>query len=120
VYFCKIFHNLINGKTKVATGQIKNPIKKTASSKIKPAKRIRSAMIKRLFIIIPIKIEKPTNPSLYSFFQGRKNVLIIKGSEKTPKKFLFKDRKNLKIFFGASRYQNLRIFSGSDNIFIGQ
>jgi hypothetical protein len=58
-------------------------------------------------------IEKPTKPSRYSFFQGRKKVLIIKGSEKTPKKALFKEAKNRSIFRGASKYQNLRKIRGN-------
>lgn len=116
--FCKIFHNLINGKITIAKGQIKNPIKKAISKIIRLIKRTKSAKIKRLLITIPIKIENPTKPSRYSFFQGRKKVFSIKSKEKTPKKVLFKDIKKLRIFFGASKYQNLRILSKSDNIFI--
>jgi hypothetical protein len=78
--------------------------------------KIKSAKINRLFIIIPIMIEKPTKPSRYSFFQGLKKVLSIKGSEKTPKKALFKEAKNLKIFLGASKYQNLRKIRGNNKI----
>lgn len=58
-------------------------------------------------------MENPTNPSRYSFFQGLKKVLSIKGSEKTPKKALFKEAKNRSIFRGASKYQNLRIKKGN-------
>jgi hypothetical protein len=62
---------------------------------------------------MPIKIENPTRPSRYSFFQGLKKVLSIKGSEKTPKKALFKEAKNLKIFRGASKYQNFKKIRGN-------
>ena len=62
---------------------------------------------------MPIKIENPTKPSRYSFFQGLKKVLNIKGSEKTPKKALFKEAKNLKIFRGASKYQSFKKIRGN-------
>src|ERR1035437_82945 len=88
------------------------------SAKISKANRNKSAKINRLFITIPITIEKPTKPSRYSFFQGLKKVLNIRGSEKTPKKALFKEAKNRSIFRGASKYQNLRISKGSNNNFM--
>ena len=115
--FCEIFHNLTNGKIKVAKGQIKNPIKRIISKIIKPTKRTRSARIKRLLITTPIKIENPTKPSRYSFFQGRKKVFNIRGKEKTPKKVLSKDMKKGKSCLGASRYQNFRIYSGNAKTF---
>jgi len=115
--FSKIFHNLINGKIIIAKGQIKNPIKKTISKITRPARRTKSAKIKRLLIVIPIKIENPTNPSRYSFFQGLKKVLSIRGKEKTPIKVLFKDMKKLRIFLGASRYQNFKISRRNVNTF---
>jgi hypothetical protein len=115
--FCKVFHNLTNGKIKVAKGQIKKPIKKTVSKIIRPAKRTRSAKINRLLIAIPIKIENLTKPSLYSFFQGLKKVFSIKGREKTPKNVLSKDMKKEKSNLGASKYQNFRISNGNANIF---
>lgn len=116
--FCKIFHILINGKITIAKGQIKNPIKMAISKTIRPVKITKSARIKRLLTAIPIKIENPTKPSRYSFFQGLKKVFNIKDKEKTPKNVLFKDMKNLRIFFGASKYQNLRTLGRSSNIFI--
>ena len=61
-------------------------------------------------------MEKPTKPSRYSFFQGLKKVLNIKGSEKTPKYALFNEAKNLKILTGASRYQNFRKMKGNNKI----
>jgi hypothetical protein len=61
-------------------------------------------------------MENPTNPSRYSFFQGLKKVLSIRGSEKTPKKALFREAKNLRILTGASKYQNLRKIKGNDKI----
>ena len=63
-------------------------------------------------------MEKPTSPSRYSFFQGLKKVLSIRGSEKTPKKALFKEAKKRSMFRGASKYQNLRIKKGNDNNFM--
>jgi len=75
--------------------------------------KIKSAKINKLFIIIPIIIEKPTNPSRYSFFQGLKKVFSIKGSEKTPKKALFKEAKKRRILLGASRYQNFIKMKGN-------
>jgi hypothetical protein len=58
-------------------------------------------------------MENPTKPSRYSFFQGLKKVLSIKGSEKTPKKALFKEAKNRNIFRGASKYQNFKKIRGN-------
>jgi hypothetical protein len=86
------------------------------STKIKPTNKIKSAKINRLFITIPIKIENLTNPSRYSFFQGRKKVFTIRGSEKTPKKALFNEAKKCRIFFGASKYQNLKKMTGNNKI----
>ena len=115
--FCKLFHNLTNGKIIIAKGQIKNPIKNTISKRINPLRRTKSARIKRLLITTPIKIENPIKPSRYSFFQGLKNVFSIKDKEKTPKKVLFKDMKKLRIFFGASKYQNFKISRRNVNDF---
>ena len=116
--FCKVFHNLTNGKTKVAKGQIKKPIKKIISNITRATRSIRSAKIKRLLIAIPIKIENQIMPSRYSFFQGRKKVFSIRGKEKTPKKVLSKEMKKTKSCLGASKYQNLKILSGSNNALI--
>jgi len=113
VKFGEIFHSLINGKINIPKGQIRKPIRKTVSKIIKPKSNTKSASIKRLLITIPITIEKPTNPSRYSFFQGLKKVFIIKGSEKTPKNVLFKEMKKEKSCLGASKYQNLRIKKGN-------
>ena len=115
--FSKVFHNLTNGKIIIINGQIKNPIKNAISKITKPTSRTKSANIKRLLIVIPIKIENPTNPSRYSFFQGLKKVFSIRGKEKTPIKALFKDIKKLRIFLGASRYQNFKISERNINIF---
>ncbi len=73
-------------------------------------------MIKRLLITIPMKMENPIKPCLYSFFQGLKKVFNIRGKEKALKKALSKEIKNLTIFFGASMYQNFKKMKGNDNI----
>lgn len=75
-----------------------------------------SAVINRVLRAIPMNIENFTRPSLYSFFQGRKYVLTIRGSEKALKKDLLSVEKYLNSEKGASRYQNFRISKGSFNI----
>jgi len=55
--------------------------------------KIRSAAITKIFINIPIAIEKPTKPFLYSFFQGLKYVLIRIGRETNFRKELFSEAK---------------------------
>lgn len=74
-------------------GKSKNATNKTISTVNNPKNNVKPAVIKSVLIIIPIKIEKPTSPSLYSFFQGLKNVLIIKGSENALKKDLLRDKR---------------------------
>jgi hypothetical protein len=69
-------------------------------------------MISKLLTIIPIALEKPTNPSLYSFFSGLKNVFKSSGSEKSWKNALLSDWKKPSIEAGASIYQNLRKAKG--------
>jgi len=64
------------------TGKVINNIN-TINSHISKKKNItKSEIIKRVLKTIPIKTENITSPSRYSFFQGLKNVLSIKGSEK--------------------------------------
>ena len=75
--------------------------------------KIRSLVINKLLITIPIKIENLTRPCLYSFFQGRKKVLSIKGNEKTPKKALSREAKKRRMFRGASKYQNFKKMKGN-------
>lgn len=41
----------------------------------------RQTEIRTVFIAIPNKIEKITNPSLYSFLSGLKNALIRRGRD---------------------------------------
>ena len=72
----------------------------------------RSAKITKVFIKIPIAIEKTTNPFLYSFFQGRKNVLMRSGKDSNERSDLFNEMKNLIILTGASIYQNFRKVKG--------
>lgn len=74
----------------------------------------RSAKIMKLLINIPIAMENPTNPSLYSFFNGLKYVLTKRGSEKRWMEALLSDAKKLTSTTGASMYQNLRKIKGKD------
>lgn len=77
-----MIHNLTNKTNIVSNGhQIKN-VKKVSSRNITEKKIIKSTAINIVFIKIPIPIENATNPFLYSFFRGLKNVLIIKGRDK--------------------------------------
>lgn len=76
-----IFHYLIKSIKKVSTGHAINKIRKTASRVSIAVYITRSNKISAVFIKIPINMEKTTNPGLYSFFRGLKNVLIIKGSD---------------------------------------
>ncbi len=79
------------------------------TSKIKRQKNIiKSARITNVLINIPIPIEKPTSPSRYSFFHGRKYVFMSKRSENALKKALFKDLKKERRPIGASKNQNLK------------
>jgi hypothetical protein len=57
---------------KLQTGQEMNVTMKHISNKISANNRITSTIITNVFINIPMPIEKPTNPSRYSFFQGLK------------------------------------------------
>lgn len=100
-------------------GQRRKLINNKISTKISPANIIISAKINIDLKIIPINIENPTNPFLYSFFQGLKKVFNIRVTEKSPIKALFRDKKNLRSEMGASRYQNFIISRGSKVNFIG-
>lgn len=95
------------------TGNNKNPTKKLNSKTISSAKINKSTEINRVLSAIPINIENLTNPSLYSFFHGLKNVFSIKGTENALKKDLLRVKKYFKILNGASKYQNLTIRTGS-------
>ena len=63
--------------------------------------------MRTLFNITPNRIEKPTKPFLYSFFNGLKKVLINKDKDRICKTTLFKLMKYLIKEIGASRNQNL-------------
>lgn len=73
----------------------------------------KSTAIKRDLSTMPINIENLTNPSLYSFFHGLKKVLSIRGRENALKKDLLRVKKYLRRETGASKYQNLKISTGS-------
>jgi len=102
--------------TKAIIGNIKKTKKNLISKTIKQINKNKSAKMNKLLIAIPIKMENPTKPCLYSFFQGLKKVLIIKVSEKTSKNALFKDAKKRRIFKGASKYQNFKKMKGNEII----
>lgn len=74
-------------------GKIKNPAKTAASKISRKTKENKPTKINKDLKAIPIKMENFTSPSLYSFFQGLKNVLSIKGIEKTLKNDLFRVKK---------------------------
>ena len=67
----------------VKNGHKRNPRKIPISTRKSPTKRRRLAKITHALINIPMPIENPINPSLYSFFQGLKNVLRRSGIEKS-------------------------------------
>lgn len=93
---------------------------KAANAKIstnnRRRKRTKSAKITKLFIKIPIALEKPTSPCLYSFFHGLKYVFTRRGTEKSSKNALFNEAKKLKSEMGASINQNFKKFKGNKNI----
>ena len=97
-------------------GQVKKNTNTSASTQTKAENSNRSAVINKLLITIPIKIEKPIKPFLYSFFHGLKKVLNINGREKALKNDLFNDPKYLKSKKGALIYQNMTMSTGSLNI----
>lgn len=69
----------------------KNRINNSISNIIK--KIMLSTIIKTSFITIPIPIENPTKPFLYSFFIGQKNVRIKSGKENSCKNAIFSEAK---------------------------
>lgn len=58
------------------------------------------------FMRIPAIIEKKTSPSLYSFFNGLKNVLKSNGTESNDATYLLKLSRKLKTPPITSLYQN--------------
>jgi hypothetical protein len=69
-------------------------------------------MIKIDLTKIPIAIENLTRPGRYSFLRGLKNVFNSSGSEKSCKKELLNEAKNLNSAIGLSKNQNLRNITG--------
>lgn len=88
-----------------ANGNKKNIITTIISSTSRVKKTTMSASITQNFINIPIPIEKPTKPSLYSFFHGLKKVFIKSDKDTNCKKYLFKERKNFITEIGTSMNQ---------------
>lgn len=72
-----------------------------------------SANITNSLIKIPMTIENPTKPSLYSFFQGLKKVFIKRGNDTSWIKNLFKEIKNLKTEIGTSKNQKRKKIIGN-------
>jgi len=96
----------------VVAGHKRKKTKNAISAVRIKTKIIISARITKVFINIPIAIEKTTRPFLYSFFQGLKKVFIRRGRDKSESRDEFRDEKNLRIFIGASRYQNFKKTKG--------
>ena len=97
-------------------GQMINATNTKISTQKSRRKRSKSAKITKLFMNIPIALEKPTNPCRYSFFQGLKYVFKRRGRENSSKKALFNEAKKLKREIGASINQNFKKFKGNKNI----
>jgi len=97
----------------VANGQSKNAINKNASREITKTRIIKSAKITKVFINTPMEIENTTNPFLYSFFQGLKNVFARIGKDSNTSKALFNELKKSISSLGASKYQNFKKITGS-------
>lgn len=72
-----------------------------------------SEMIKPVLTNTPRAREKPTNPGLYSFLSGLKNVWIKRGKEKSRRNALLTEAKNCKSASGLSKNQNLRKIIGN-------
>ena len=95
-----------------AKGTPKIDIKRIRATRGNKTRMSRCGMIRNVLIKIPIPMENPTKPFRYSFFSGLKKVLMKVGSEKRTKKASLRERKNLRIPTGASRYQNFKKRNG--------
>lgn len=73
--------HLIKSIKIVTAGHHINRTRSIISTKITKRKIVKSTNIKTVLTKIPIPIEKTTNPFLYSFLSGLKNVLIIRGKD---------------------------------------
>lgn len=93
------------GKAINANMKINSEVKRSSN-------KIISAKITNVFIEIPINIENPTSPFLYSFFHGLKYVFTKIGREKRLRNALFKEAKKPISPFGASKNQNLKTNMG--------
>lgn len=102
---------IINNKI-IPIGQKIKLTVKIASNTRRTNNRKTSTIITNVFTNIPIPIEKPIKPFLYSFFQGKKNVFIRSGRENNCKKALFREAKNAIKFLGDSTNQNLKNIKG--------
>lgn len=91
----------------VANGQARNNRRNPPSRREKQRRITISKRITKLFMKTPIAIEKPTNPSRYSFFHGFQNVRDNTPSERSFERAPFNELKYLIRFVGASIYQNL-------------
>lgn len=94
-------------------GQKRNPKIKTNSIDKSNNNKTISVIITIDFINIPMPMENPTSPCRYSFFHGRKYVLIKSGRENNSKKALLSEPKKAKRSAGASQNQNFKKIKGS-------
>lgn len=78
-------HIVTNKREIVTKGKMINPKKRTASRRRRGRNKIKAKSIMADFTAIPIPLENPTRPFLYSFFKGLKNVLSNKKTENTSK-----------------------------------
>ncbi|MCL5438553.1 MAG: hypothetical protein M1268_01015 [Patescibacteria group bacterium] len=74
----------------------------------------KSTRITHVLISIPIPIENPTNPCLYSFFHGLKKVLTKSVRENNLSNAELTEAKNEKSDFGASKNQNFKNTIGNN------
>jgi hypothetical protein len=111
-YFGVQYHH-INIRAIVISGNVINRAIISNSIVMRNVKTIMSTIIKADLMIIPTALEKPMSPSLYSFFNGLKNVLRKSVNENASLKAPLSERKKPIISAGASQNQNFRNKNGS-------
>jgi hypothetical protein len=102
-------HNYSTSKATVSNGKAKNPQNRAASIRRTPENKTSEVKIMQLLTKIPIAIENPTKPFLYSFFTGLKKVRSNMGTEKKSKNAPLNILKYFRIENGACPNQNPRI-----------
>lgn len=96
-------------KATVSIGKTKKAQKSTISTMSTPINKRSDDRIMLLLRAIPMPIENPTSPFLYSFFTGLKKVRNSMGTEKKSKNAPLKALKYLRIEKGACPNQKARI-----------